>query len=220
MDASAWDERYRATDLLWSRGPNVFVESRLGEATPGVGVDLASGEGRNAIWLAERGWAMTAVDFSAVAIERGRAMTSDVEFIQADVFSWEPFGDTTSDGGGGADEDDSNLATDRSKGFDLVLIAYLQVEAEPLSGLVSRAIRWLAPGGELFMVGHDLSNIDEGVGGPQVPEILWDLDLMLGWLGGLRVVEGGVVNRPVEADAEIRYARDTLIRARAGDTER
>lgn len=192
MDAEAWDERYRAAERLWSVKPNVFVESLLADRDPGVGLDLASGEGRNAIWLAGRGWEMTAVDFSAVALERGRSHSEQVDFIQADVLTWEPDGS-----------------------FDLILIAYLQIEAEPLSDLVYRARDWLNPGGELFMVGHDISNLDEGVGGPQVPELLWDLDLMLEWLGeDLRLVGGGVVSRPVEVDGDVRYARDTLIRAR------
>jgi len=190
MDAEAWDERYRATEMLWSGGPNIFVEDRLSDREPGVGLDLASGEGRNAIWLAKKGWDMTAVDFSPVAVERGRAQTDDVEFIDADVFTWEP-----------------------DRRFDLVLIAYLQVEAEPLANLVERVIGWLNPQGELFMVGHDVSNVDEGVGGPQVRDILWDHDLMLEWLGPLRVIEAGVVERPVEVDGDVRYARDTLVRA-------
>lgn len=195
MDSSEWDERYHARELLWSRGPNSFVESRLRDAEPGAGLDLACGEGRNAIWLAEQGWDMTAVDFSAVAIERGKALSEDVEFIHADVFAWEPH-----------------------RLFDLVLMAYLQVEADPLSELVRRAAGWLEPGGELFMVGHDISNLDEGVGGPQAPERLWDLNLMLEWLGDLRVIEAGVVERPVEVDGDVRHARDTLIRARAEAT--
>lgn len=191
MDSSDWDGRYEAKEMLWPRGPNSFVESRLRDATPGAGLDLACGEGRNAIWLAEQGWSMTAVDFSGVAIERGRTLSDDVEFIQADVFTWEPH-----------------------RRFDLVLIAYLQVEADPLSELVGRATGWVEPGGELFLIGHDISNLGEGVGGPQIPERLWDLNLMLGWLGPLTVVEAGVVERPVEVDAEVRYARDTLVRAR------
>lgn len=190
MDAEAWDERYRAADRLWSATPNVFVAERLADIEPGVGLDLASGEGRNAVWLAERGWEMVAVDFSSVALERGRALSDQVEFVEADVFSWEP---------------------DRT--FDLILIAYLQVEAEPLSQLVERARDWLNPGGELFMVGHDISNLDEGVGGPQSPDLLWDLDLMLEWLDDLRLIEGGIFLRPVEVDGDIAHARDTLIRA-------
>lgn len=197
MDAEAWDERYRASELLWSAGPNIWVERRLADAEPGRGLDLASGEGRNAIWLAKRGWEMTAVDFSTVAIDRGRSLSDQVEFIEADVLTWEP-------------EDPPC--------FDLVLIAYLQLEAEPLSDVVHRATSWVVPGGELFMVGHDISNLDEGVGGPQVPEILWDLDLMLEWLGDLHIVEAGIAKRPVEVDADIEYARDTLIRARASES--
>lgn len=196
MDSSGWDQRYESKEMLWSRLPNTFVKSRLRDAEPGTGVDVACGEGRNAIWLADRGWEMTAVDFSAVAIERGRSLSDKVNFVQSDVFTWDP-----------------------RRLFDLVLIAYLQVEAEPLSELVRRAGGWLEHGGELFMVGHDISNLDEGVGGPQVPERLWDLDLMLEWLEGLRVVEAGVVKRPVEVDGEIFYARDTLVRARAAATD-
>lgn len=186
--------------MLWSAGPNIWVEKRLADTEAGRGLDLASGEGRNAIWLAGRGWEMTAVDFSAVAIERGRSLSDDVEFIEADILTWEP-----SDG------------TAESRGYDLVLIAYLQLEAEPLSDVVRRATTWVASGGELFMVGHDISNLDEGVGGPQVAEILWDLDLMLEWLGDLHVVEAGIAKRPVEVDGDVEYARDTLIRARASE---
>ena len=57
MDAHAWDERYAATELVWSREPNQFVAAELADLPPGTAVDLAAGEGRNAIWLAARGWA-------------------------------------------------------------------------------------------------------------------------------------------------------------------
>ena len=195
MDATAWDDRYRATEMLWSVGPNRFVAERLADREPGRGVDLGSGEGRNSIWLAERGWEMTAVDFSAVAVDRGRSRTDAVRFVEADVFEWEP--------------------EEREKGLDLVLVAYLQVDVARFESLVRKCSTWLSPGGELFMIGHDLSNLDEGIGGPQVPEILWELDVILEWLGDLRVVEGGVVERPVEVDGDVVYALDTLIRARA-----
>jgi SAM-dependent methyltransferase len=207
LDAAAWDERYRTTEMLWSAGPNFFVADRLADREPGVGLDLASGEGRNAIWLASKGWDMTAVDFSSVALQRGREHSDDVEFVEADVFTWDP------DQRHGDVGEDPSVSARPSPGFDLILIAYLQVEAEPLAELVERVRDWLNPGGELFMIGHDISNLDEGVGGPQVPEILWDLDLMLEWLGDLRLVEGGIVPRPVEVDGDIEYARDTLIRA-------
>ena len=190
MDAAAWDERYREVDRLWSVEPNLFVADRLADAVPGTGVDLAGGEGRNAIWLASRGWQMTVVDFSEVALEKGRAATEDVEFVAADVKLWEP-------------------GTD----LDLVLIAYLQVVASDLEGIVRRAEGWLGPGGELFMIGHDHTNIELGHGGPQYPEILWDLDEIMSWVNG-DIIEAAVVRRPVETEDGPVYALDTLVRVK------
>lgn len=191
MDAAEWDQRYRTAERLWSETPNVFVADRLADRAPGVGVDLAAGEGRNAIWLAERGWEMVAVDFSRVALERGRSHGPQVRFVEADVFDWEP-----------------------ERGYDLVLIAYLQVEEDRLRRLVEGAVGWLQPEGELFMIGHHRSNIAEGVGGPQVREILWDVDAVAGWLGDLEIIEADVVLRPVEVEGVTEYARDALIRGR------
>ncbi len=136
---------------------------------------------------------MTAVDFSEVAVERGRRVSTAVEFVVADVLIWE---------------------ADRS--FDLVLLAYLQLVESDLRLVVERSIEWLKPGGEIFLIGHDRSNIEKGYGGPQVPEILWDVEAIVSWLDDLEVVEAQVVRRPVEVDGEILLARDTLVRARVG----
>lgn len=191
MDATAWDERYRGSERLWSEGPNLFVADRLRTASPGRGLDLASGEGRNAVWLAAQGWEMTAVDFSAVAVERGRQTSDQVRFIVADILEWEP-----------------------AETYDLVLIAYLHLEEEAMGSVVKRAVDWLEPYGELFMIGHHRSNLEHGYGGPQVPEILWDVPTITGWLQGLRLVEASVVRRPVETPDGVVYARDALIRVR------
>ena len=155
-------------------------------------MDLASGEGRNAIWLSELGWTMTAVDFSEVAVERGRAISNAVDFVVADVLTWEP-----------------------SVAFDLVLIAYLHLPEDQLGPLVKRAVDWLKPDGEIFLIGHDRSNIEDGHGGPQIPEILWDVESIRSWLSGLTVIEAQVVRRPIDTDDGVVFARDTLVRARA-----
>lgn len=191
MDRASWDDRYAQTERLWSKGPNMFVADRLGDTQPGVGLDLASGEGRNAIWLAERGWRMTAVDFSEVAIERGRAASDVVEFVVADVLTWEP-----------------------PESYDLIVVAYLHLPPSDMRQAVGRVASWLAPGGELFLIGHDVSNIDEGYGGPQVPEILTRVESVVEWLEGLEIVEAQVVNRPVDTEAGRVFARDALVRAR------
>ena len=69
-----WNERYADQDLVWGIAPNRFVEEEFSRVEPGVALDLACGEGRNAIWLAAAGWRATAVDFSRVAIARGREL--------------------------------------------------------------------------------------------------------------------------------------------------
>jgi hypothetical protein len=100
--------------------------------------------------------------------------------------------------------------------YDLILVAYIHLQPPDFEKLVRRAREWLEPNGELFLIGHDTSNLDEGWGGPQYPEVLWDVGAILGWLDGLSIVEAEVVRRPVETDEGRRYARDTLVRARLG----
>lgn len=74
MNSAGWDARYQATDLVWGSDPNRFVAAEFDTLPPGRALDLGAGEGRNAIWLASRGWQVTAVDFSEVAIGRGRGL--------------------------------------------------------------------------------------------------------------------------------------------------
>lgn len=170
----------------------MFVADRLRISSPGRGLDLASGEGRNAMWLAGEGWEMTAVDFSEVAVERGRERSGRVDFVVADILDWEPEGT-----------------------FDLVLIAYLHLQEESLQRVVKRAVDWLEPYGELFMIGHDVSNLEQGHGGPQMAEILWDVPHIISWLEGLKLVETSVVRRPVETPEGVVFARDALVRVRS-----
>src|SRR3954463_1695499 len=92
MRAADWDQRY-AEQRQWSAEPNALVAELLAGLPPGDAVDLAAGEGRHALWLAGRGWRVTAVDFSAVGLDRGRAQAdaeqaSSVTWVTADVLSW------------------------------------------------------------------------------------------------------------------------------------
>jgi SAM-dependent methyltransferase len=135
---------------------------------------------------------MTAVDFSPVAVDRGSEQSAGVEFIVADVLEWEPGSD-----------------------FDLILVAYLHLLPAELEEVLLRARGWLRPEGELFLIGHDISNIEDGWGGPQYPELLWDVPVMLEWLDGMKVIEAQVVRRPVDTDDGRRFARDALVRARS-----
>lgn len=192
MKRDRWNERYGASDRVFPTTPNLFLADRLKSAEPGVGLDLASGEGRNAIWLQSKGWQMTAVDFSEVGIERGRSERPDVEWVVADVLEWEP-----------------------DKTFDLIVVAYLHLGEELLGSLIRKAATWLNPGGELFLIGHDKTNLETGIGGPQDPEILWSVEPFREWLSDLEIIEAVVVRLPADTDEGKKFWRDTLVRARA-----
>lgn len=185
MDADAWDERYAAADLVWSATPNQFVAAELADLRPGQAVDLACGEGRNALWLAERGWQVTAVDFSRAGLDKGRALeihrphANPVDWVRADVL-----------------ELDGDHAT-----YDLVLMAYLQLPADLRHTVVRRAFSMLREGGTFFLVAHDSTNLTEGTGGPSDPTVLFTAEEVLGDLDGERfeVERAGRVERVVEA---------------------
>jgi SAM-dependent methyltransferase len=198
VDRSDWNARYAATDLVWGAEPNRFVVAELESRTPqGRALDLACGEGRNAIWLAEHGWTVTAVDFSDVAIERARKLAEgrgvEVEWLRADLASYEP----------------------PAGAFQLVLIAYLQLPGAELRGVLARAAAALAPAGELLMIGHARRNLAEGVGGPRDPAVLWTPDEIDGALRalGLSVQRCEHVQRSVDPADGSREAVDVLARA-------
>jgi SAM-dependent methyltransferase len=151
VDAHAWDDRYAASDLVWSAEPNVFLASELADLEPGRALDLAAGEGRNAIWLARRGWEVTAADFSQVALDKGRRLAGEtpVRWVRADATRW-----------------------DEPAAYDLAVVAYLQLAAPERRAALRAAYDSLVEGGTLLVVAHDSSNLDEGTGGPQDPRVL------------------------------------------------
>jgi SAM-dependent methyltransferase len=189
MDAEAWDERYRASELVWSAGPNQFVESELGDVSPGRALDLAAGEGRNAIWLARRGWQVTAVDFSRAGLDKGRILGEglDIEWVCADATTWR--GEAS---------------------YDVCLVAYLQLVADERRAAVRNAYESVRTGGTLLWVCHDLSNHAEGVGGPTDPAVLMTAQDVLADLGGsaFEVQRAGRVARQVRAGNDDGHRED------------
>ena len=198
MDAQAWDQRYAASDLVWSREPNQFVAAEVADLAPGTAVDLAAGEGRNAIWLASRGWTAYAVDFSQVALDKGARLAGelDVTWVCADATTWSP-----------------------PEPVDLGVMAYFQVPADDRRRAVRGAHAMLRPGGTLLLVAHDSTNLTEGTGGPQDPAVLMTAEDVLADLDGLEVevVRAERVAREVSRSdehggEERRTAWDCLVR--------
>jgi SAM-dependent methyltransferase len=158
----AWDERYQSRPSLWSGKPNPNLVSETQGLTAGTALDAGAGEGADAIWLAERGWRVTALDVSTVALqraaghaaERGPEIADRVEWRHADLRSWDP----------GAD------------GFDLVAAHYLQLPAALRADVFGRLAAAVAPGGTLLVVGHHPSDLQTTVPRPPMPELFYTGD--------------------------------------------
>lgn len=189
-----WDERYADSDYLWDVGPNQFVERHATDLVPGDAIDLAAGEGRNAVWLAGRGWQVTAVDFSQVGLDKAARLVADrdvadrVEMVRADALRWAP-----------------------DEPVDLVVIAYLQIPLAQQRVALQHAASWLRPGGRLIVVAHDRSNVEAGHGGPQDPGVCYDLDEVRAALAGLTIETAEVAQRLVDTEDGPRTALDTLV---------
>jgi 2-polyprenyl-3-methyl-5-hydroxy-6-metoxy-1,4-benzoquinol methylase len=194
MRREDWDARYSTVENLWSAKPNRFLVAEVGELQPGRALDLACGEGQNAIWLASLGWDVLGVDYSQVAVEKAqqRAERDGVaaDFICADLVEYEPERDA----------------------FDLVLVLYLHIPSTHRASVHAKAAAALATHGTFVLLGHDRTNLADGVGGPSDPDILYAAEEIAAELPGLVIEKATTVLRDV--DGEERDAIDTIVRAR------
>ncbi|HEY8702654.1 MAG TPA: class I SAM-dependent methyltransferase [Arthrobacter sp.] len=146
--ADSWDERYRSKPRIWSGKPNPQLVREAAGLHPGKALDLGCGEGADAIWLAQQGWTVTAVDVSTVALERAAthektaldrasvhagegAIPSRIHWEQRDLEEWRPEGE-----------------------FDLVSSQFLHSPSLPWQGPLRAAAAAVKPGGTLLIVGH------------------------------------------------------------------
>ena len=193
-ERAMWDRRYAGAELVWRADPNQAVVAELQAVKPGRALDVGCGEGRDAVWLAERGWKVTAVDFSAVAIEKARALAQirlvAIRWIVADLGEWPV----------------------KPASFDLVLLAYVHVARAERPALHRAMAEAVAPGGTLLVVAHDTTNPSEGTGGPQDPERLFGPEDVVADVAGtgLEVVRAGRLTREVKGAAA--PAIDALVR--------
>lgn len=202
MDSQAWDDRYRSADSVWSPTPNEFVKEYLITLPPGRMVDVAGGEGRHALWFAQRGWEAENLDFSSVAVSKSLQRASDLSL--GDRFL-----------GHVADAEtvqDYFLAP-----ADLVVIAYLQVPAPELAAAIANAARQLVAGGVLFGVWHARENLTDGAGGPQDPAVLPTQKVLASAFSAANLVVSfaGLRRRSVQVDGVAHDALDVVVMARA-----
>lgn len=196
MRREDWDRRYAEADSLWSRKPNRWLVAETEALPPARALDLACGEGQNAIWLARHGWSVRGVDYSSVAIAKAQARAREagveVDFVCADLLGFEP----------------------EPASYELVVILFLHLPRAEWRRVLGRAGAALALGGTLLVLGHDLLNLTEGVGGPSDPDVLLTPGDVVADLPGLEVEKAERILRDV--DGEERPAIDFLVRATRG----
>lgn len=200
-DKHTWNERYGAKELVWSAGPNELFAREIENLAPGKALDLACGEGRNAIYLAEQGWDTTAIDFSDVGIDKGRQIAEK----RGVKVNWVV--------------DDVSSASLPEGEFDLVAVLFLHTSSEEREQWLPAAVAAVKAGGTFLYIGHDPSNITSGIGGPQDPAVLPTAHEVAGYLRDFEIELATVFERTVESDpghggAGDGIALDTFVRAR------
>ncbi|MEO7261711.1 MAG: FAD-dependent oxidoreductase [Jatrophihabitantaceae bacterium] len=205
-DQAFWDERYRSHTSLWSHEPNRYLVSEASELKPGTALDVGCGEGADAIWLAGRGWQVSAVDLSSVALERaaanaaaaGEQIAQRIDWQQVDLAGWDP-------------------GRDR---FDLVTTQYLHLppgQREPLFQRLAAAVR---PGGSLIIGAHHPSDLDTTIRRPKRPELYFTGDEIAATLDPAlwQIVTNAAPERTAtDSDGREVTIRDTVLRARRRD---
>jgi len=131
-----WNERY-AGDQIWSGEPNGTLVAEVESLTPGRALDIGSGEGGDALWLAEHGWSVTATDVANAALERlgrdGHSRGLELQLLTTDANAWRAFSDDT---------------------YDLVTIFYSAIPKTGDDRAIANILAAVSPGGTLLMVGH------------------------------------------------------------------
>jgi SAM-dependent methyltransferase len=190
-----WNARYAQKELLWTAEPNRLLAAEVASLEPGRALDVACGEGRNAVWLAERGWRVTGVDFADVALAKAAELAAArgvvIEWLLGDVLELSP----------------------EPRSFDLVVVLYLQLPADELEVALRRAADAVARGGTLIVLGHDVTNLSDGYGGPKDVSVLFTPEQVVAALSGLEIERAEKVTRPVAVDGGEAVAIDAFVRA-------
>lgn len=193
MEREDWDRRWQERSHHCADDPIDVLVDELGGLPPGRALDLGCGAGRAAAWLADRGWRVTGVDYSEVALRLARERRADIDWVLADLRGYEP----------------------ERGAFDLVLVLYVHLPSPQRLALLARAAGALVRGGTLLVLGHDVDNLGTGAPGPSDPDVLYATHTIAAELDGLEIVKAERLLRAVETESREAEAVDTLVVARA-----
>jgi SAM-dependent methyltransferase len=195
-DAAEWDERYGAADQVWSGEPNAALVAEVSGLEPGRALDVGCGEGADAVWLARRGWQVTALDVSQVALHRAQRHARDagveVAWVHAGLVE----------------------AALPAGGFDLVSAQYPVLRKTPDAVAERTLIDLVAPGGTLVVVHHaiDEHHCHEGGFDPELYALPADVGALLG--EGWKIEVDARRPRTVTGGAGAHHIEDLVLRAR------
>ncbi|WP_150308644.1 SAM-dependent methyltransferase [Planctomonas psychrotolerans] len=204
--ATFWESRYLThrgeSGRVWSGSVNAAVEREVVDLAAGSALDLGCGEGGDALWLAARGWSVTAVDISASALAVGAAralqegLADRIDWVRADLAAWQPM-----------------------MRYDLVTAAFLHSPVElPRERILRRAAAAVGRGGRLLVVGHggpprsgSGEHDQNALPLPTPDEVLASLHLDDGWV----VETNDLVDRhAIRPDGTAHPVIDTVLRVR------
>ncbi|GES24488.1 methyltransferase [Acrocarpospora pleiomorpha] len=193
-----WDERYSSSDRIWSGNANPHLVAVATDLAPATALDVGSGEGADAIWLAAQGWRVTGVDVSRVALDRaakqaaeaGAEIAGRITWQQADVLAWDP----------------------APLRFDLVSAQFMHLPRPELESLHRRLAAAVRPGGTLLIVGHDL---ETSIGRHHFPDLLFTADQVAATLDpdDWHIVTATPERQVVDPDGQSITIRDAVLRA-------
>ena len=154
-----WDARYRSADLIWSGDPNPHLIAQVADLAPGTALDVGSGEGSDAIWLASLGWQVTGIDVSPVALARaaeraanaGKEIAARITWQQGDLLSWDPAPQT----------------------FDLISAQFMHLPRSAREVVHRRLAAAIRPAGSLLIVGHHPSDLETTMRRPNLPDLFF-----------------------------------------------
>jgi SAM-dependent methyltransferase len=203
-----WDTRYNTKHALWSGNPNRHLVEQVGGPSglaPGTALDAGAGEGADAIWLAEHGWQVTAVDISGVALGRaaghaakaGDEVAARIRWQREDLIDWTP----------------------PEHAYDLVTSQYIHLPGDIRHTFFAGLAAAVRGGGTLLIVGHHPSDLETTLQRPNHPELLFTGDELASEIGGdgWEIVTNEVAGRETtDPDGQPVTAHDTVFRARRG----
>jgi SAM-dependent methyltransferase len=212
FDEAFWDARYSSAHALWSGKPNRHLVTEADGLAPGTALDAGAGEGADAIWLARRGWRVTAVDISGVALERaaGHAakagwfvptgneredVAARIQWLREDLLRYQP----------------------PERAYDLVMAQYLHLPEDGRRMLFARLAAAVADGGTLLIVGHHPLDLETRVPRPRLPGLFFtgdDLAKDLGSEGWEVVTNAASPHDAVDPEGRPAVVHDTVFRAR------